>query len=408
MSKNIALKLRPNTLNEFICDGNLKFIFQNVIDNKDFHSFIFYGPPGTGKTTISYILAKSLNVNFDYFNAAIEKKEELVKKIKNNKILIIDEVHRLNKDKQDILLPYVENGQITIYATTTENPYFKINPALRSRCSIIELKKPSNDEIIKLLKNANDKEANHLNISEEIYKFLALQANGDVRVALNNFELVATIMNANKKQTNLSLEDIKKIIPAIQFSSDKGGDAHYDYLSAFHKSLRGSDPDAALYYGFLIVKSGDFDGLFRRLICASYEDVGLANPHLQADVIAAINAFERIGMPEGYLPIGYAILAVCLSPKSNSVFYAASRAQADIEKGYIGEVPNYLKDAHYKSASKLNRGLTYKYPHDYKNHWVDQKYLPKTLQNKKYYDDTLTFEGYEAKIKEYWNKIKGN
>lgn len=368
MSKNIALKLRPNTLNEFICDENLKFIFQNIIDNKDFHSFIFYGPPGTGKTTISYILAKSLNVNFDYFNAAIEKKEELVKKIKNNKILIIDEVHRLNKDKQDILLPYVENGQITIYATTTENPYFKINPALRSRCSIIELKKQNEEELVKLLKYANTKEYNSLDIDEEIYKFLALQANGDVRVALNNFELVATIMNANKKQTNLSLEDIKKIIPAIQFSSDKDGDAHYDYLSAFHKSLRGSDPDAALYYGFLIVKSGDFDGLFRRLICTSYEDVGLANPHLQTDVISAINAFERIGMPEGYLPIGYAILAVCLSPKSNSVLYAASRAQADIENGYIGEVPNYLKDAHYKSASKLNRGLTYKYPHDYKNH----------------------------------------
>lgn len=400
MNKNLANLIRPNNLKDFICDNNLKIIFENIIKNNDLRSFIFYGPPGVGKTTISYILANSLNVSYTYFNAAIDKKDDLMHKLELNKILIIDEIHRLNKDKQDILLPYLENDLITVYATTTENPYFKINPALRSRSSIIELKKPTKEQLIKYLENINNSKFN-LNLDKKIYEYLALQSGLDFRVAINNLDLV----NKLSKNKHLEIKDIQNIIPSIQFSSDKEGDNHYDYLSAFHKSLRGSDADAALYYGFVIVKSGDFDGLFRRMICASYEDVGLAAPNVATNVLNAIQAFERIGMPEGYLPIANAILQIALAPKSNSAMKAASNAIEDINKGYIFEVPNYLKDAHYSSASKLNHGINYKYPHNYKNHYIIQNYLPKELVNKKYYN--YGTEGYETKIKTYWDMIKG-
>ena len=245
MNKNLANLIRPNNLRDFICDNNLKIIFENIIKNNDLRSFIFYGPPGVGKTTISYILANSLNVSYTYFNAAIDKKDDLIHKLKLNKILIIDEIHRLNKDKQNILLPYLENDLITVYATTTENPYFKINPALRSRSSIIELKKPTKEQLIKYLENINNSKFD-LNLDKKIYEYLALQSGLDFRVAINNLDLV----NKLSKNKHLEIKDIQNIIPSIQFSSDKDGDNHYDYLSAFHKSLRGSDADAALLWIF--------------------------------------------------------------------------------------------------------------------------------------------------------------
>ena len=405
MNKNFALSSRPKTLDNFICTKAHKIIFSNIIESKDFSSFIFFGSPGTGKSTIAYILASSLTDKYSYFNAATDKKEDLVSKIKNSKIIIIDEIHRLNKDKQDILLPYLENKEITVYATTTENPYFKINPALRSRMLIVELKKPSHDEILEALKNTLSSSAAELEkyITNDILEHIAMQSGLDYRCALNNLELVCTLFSRNK---NLKLDDIKSFLPSIQFAADKNGEEHYNYLSAFHKSLRGSDPDASLYYGFLIVKSGDFDGLFRRMLCATYEDVGLANVHLSAAINSAISAFERLGMPEGYLPIAYAILQIALSPKSNSAYLAALQVQRDLENGLIYDTPALLKDSHYKSAKKLGRGNEYKYPHDYPNHYIKQKYLPNELNdNNRYYNYQL--QGYEAKINEYWKIIKG-
>ena len=292
-----------------------------------------------------------------------------------------------------------------MYATTTENPYFKINPALRSRMLIVELKKPSHDEILEALKNTLTSNAAELEkyITNDILEHIAMQSGLDYRCALNNLELVCTLFSRNK---NLKLDDIKSFLPSIQFAADKNGEEHYNYLSAFHKSLRGSDPDASLYYGFLIVKSGDFDGLFRRMLCATYEDVGLANVHLSAAINSAISAFERLGMPEGYLPIAYAILQIALSPKSNSAYLAASQVQRDLENGLIYDTPAFLKDSHYKSAKKLGRGNEYKYPHDYPNHYIKQKYLPNELNdNNRYYNYQL--QGYEAKINEYWKIIKG-
>ncbi|AKJ52395.1 replication-associated recombination protein A [Metamycoplasma hominis] len=399
MDSNLANLIRPKILEDFICPQEQKKLFQKIIENNDYRSFIFYGKPGTGKTTISYILANALKVNYEYFNAAIENKEDLVHKLKLNKILIIDEIHRLNKDKQDILLPYLENDLITIYATTTENPYFKLNPALRSRCSIIEITKPTIQDLSSCLKNACIKTFG-VDLNKDIADYLALQANGDFRSALNNLDLIMLIF----KDQEFSLEAIKKIIPSIQFSSDESGDNHYDYLSAFHKSLRGSDIDAALYWGFIIIKSGDFDGLFRRMLCASYEDVGMANPKLGSEVLSAIECFERIGMPEGYLPITQAILNICLSPKSKTVYSSSTLIKSIIDSGNIFEVPIHLKDAHYKSAAKLKRGLNYKYPHDYKNNYIDQQYLPNELKDKIHIE--LNGQGYEQKIKQYWDLIK--
>ncbi|WP_111518482.1 replication-associated recombination protein A [Metamycoplasma auris] len=400
MNINLASQMRPDNLDDFICSDAKRKLFKSIIKNRDFSSFIFYGKPGVGKSTIANILANSMNVNYDLFNAAIDKKEELLVKIKNNDIIIIDEIHRLNKDKQDILLPYLEDGLITIYATTTENPYFKLNPALRSRAHIIELEVPGKNEIKKKLLNiANVLKINWL-FDEKIQEFIATQSNGDFRVAINIVELI----NKLSDESEVNLEHIKEIIPSINFFSDKDGDSHYDLLSAFHKSLRGSDPNAALYWGLLILKTGNVDDLFRRMLCAAYEDVGLANPMCGLQTQMAIQSFERLGLPEGYLPIGFAILNIALSPKSNSAYLAINNIRQIIDNNYIYEPPLYLKDAHYESAKKLGRGIGYKYPHDYIDHWVSQDYLPNELIKLKAY--SFQDQGWEKKIKEYWNKIK--
>ncbi|MBN4089416.1 replication-associated recombination protein A [Mycoplasma enhydrae] len=399
MKANLANLLRPLKLDNFVCSTEKKQLFESIIENKDFSSFIFYGKPGTGKTTIANILAYSINASYDYFNAAIDRKDDLLIKIKNNDILIIDEIHRLNKDKQDILLPYLENDKITIYATTTENPYFKINPALRSRCHIIELESPSKNDIVNQLnKIAIEKNIKWLE-DKKIQEFIAVQSNSDFRSAINNVELINKLFTKG----SITLETIKNIIPSIKFYSDNDGDGHYDLLSAFHKSLRGSDPDAALYWGLLILKTGDVDGLFRRMLCATYEDVGLANVNLGHQVLNAIEAFERLGLPEGYLPIGFAILNIALSPKSNSNYLAINRVKKLLEQGKIYEPPIHLKDAHYKSASQLGRGVGYKYPHDFDKNFVEQQYLPNELKNTSFFE--YQNQGMEIKIKEYWKSI---
>ncbi|MCV3733472.1 replication-associated recombination protein A [Mycoplasma enhydrae] len=399
MKANLANLLRPLKLDNFVCSTEKKQLFESIIENKDFSSFIFYGKPGTGKTTIANILAYSINASYDYFNAAIDRKDDLLIKIKNNDILIIDEIHRLNKDKQDILLPYLENDKITIYATTTENPYFKINPALRSRCHIIELESPSKNDIVNQLnKIAIEKNIKWLE-DKKNQEFIAVQSNSDFRSAINNVELINKLFTKG----SITLETIKNIIPSIKFYSDNDGDGHYDLLSAFHKSLRGSDPDAALYWGLLILKTGDVDGLFRRMLCATYEDVGLANVNLGHQVLNAIEAFERLGLPEGYLPIGFAILNIALSPKSNSNYLAINRVKKLLEQGKIYEPPIHLKDAHYKSASQLGRGVGYKYPHDFDKNFVEQQYLPNELKNTSFFE--YQDQGMEIKIKEYWKSI---
>ncbi|QJR44114.1 replication-associated recombination protein A [Mycoplasma miroungirhinis] len=399
---NLATLLRPKKIDDLLLNDELKKLFNKIITFQDFRSLIFYGPPGTGKSTIAFILATELSktTNFGYFNAATDNKHKLMKLIETNKIIIIDEIHRLNKDKQDILLLYLENSLITIYATTTENPFFKINPALRSRTNIFELTKPSMEDMSNYLKFLNEK-FQLIKINDlRIYDFLASSSTADFRIAINNLDLLQKLYSDQE----ITLEQIKKILPSVNLIVDKDGDEHYNLLSAFHKSLRGSDANAALYYGYLLFKAQQYDAMFRRMLCASYEDIGLANPIIATQTLNAIESFERLGFAEGYLPIAFAILNIALSPKSNSAYLAFNNVKNFIEKGNVYDVPNFLKDAHYKSAQKLNRGIDYKYPHDFKNSYYHISYLPKEIMNQNFYIPKN--QGYEEKIKIYWENIK--
>ncbi|UVD81500.1 replication-associated recombination protein A [Mycoplasma iguanae] len=399
--KSLSLDLRPHELDDLIGQHHLKELFQNIIKTKDLSSFIFYGKSGIGKTSAALILAKKLTDKFDTFNATIENKQQLLEKIKANKILIIDEIHRLNKDKQDLLLSYLENFKITIYATTTENPYFKINPAIRSRMHILEFHSLSeNDMLISVQKILQTKI--NLEMDDATILDLVKLSVGDFRSVLNNLSLLSKIYN-NKK---VSKNELRKIIPNINFYSDKDGDAHYNNLSAFHKSLRGSDVNAALFYGALLIKSGDFDALFRRMTAMAYEDIGLANPSMGIKIEAAYTAFQRLGIPEGYLPIGHLIAELALSPKSNSTYKAFSKAISIVNTGHIYDIPKHLQDSHYKNAAKLGAGLGYKYSHNYHNSYVEQTYLPKELKNEIFFE--FGDSSNEKKIKEFWNRIKQN
>ncbi|WP_425411709.1 replication-associated recombination protein A [Mycoplasma buteonis] len=348
-------------------------------------------------------LAKDLNLSYGYFNASVDSKADLLKVLETKEVVIVDEIHRLNKDKQDILLSYLEFDKIIVYATTTENPYFKVNPALRSRMQILQFYKLTENEIVKGLRNILVKNYPKINISDERLLDLARFSAGDFRLSINNLQMLSFLENDNEEVTQ---QDLKTIIPNINFYSDKDASAHYNNLSAFHKSLRGSDVDASLYYGFLILRTGDVDSLFRRMLCVAYEDVGLASANVALRVLNAIESFERLGLPEGKLAISNAIIDLALAPKSNSAYEAMQQVEAVLDNGQIYEIPKHLKDAHYKSATKLGDGIGYKYPHDNKQtHYIEQQYLPKKLLNTKFY--VPANNNFEKGYEEYWNKIKG-
>nr|WP_322958890.1 replication-associated recombination protein A [Mycoplasmopsis canis]WQQ12292.1 replication-associated recombination protein A [Mycoplasmopsis canis] len=404
ISKNLANYLRPKSISEIIGQHHIKALLRSVIDKKIATSFIFFGESGIGKTSTAMALATEMKLSFGYFNASVGSKNELMNILENNKIIIIDEIHRLNKDKQEILLSYLEFDKIIVYATTTENPYFKVVPAIRSRMQILQFYKLEIPEIVKGLRKIVNNEFPELMISDSKLELLANYSSGDYRSSINNLQMLATLKT---DYTDITEKDLKTIIPNINFYSDQNSSEHYNNLSAFHKSVRGSDIDAALYYGFLILASGDYDGLFRRMLALAYEDIGLANPQMGQRVLSAIEAFERLGMPEGELPIAYAIADLSLSPKSNSVYLAKEKVKDIIlSQGKVFRIPNHLRDAHYNSASKLGDGIGYKYPHDFKNNWVPQMYLPKELREAKFY-----FNGsnkYENDLKKYWEIIKDN
>ncbi|MCE6114950.1 replication-associated recombination protein A [Mycoplasmopsis agalactiae] len=397
--KNLANELRPKTLDDIIGQKSVVELLKRVARDKIYSSFIFFGESGTGKTSAAVALANDLGLKYDYFNASVNSKAELIKMLADNDVLIIDEIHRLNKDKQDILLSYLEFDKIIIYATTTENPYFRVNPALRSRMQILQFTKLSEQEMFEGIKHNLKKHFPDYQMDESTIKVFVKLSNGDYRSCLNNLQIL-TLMTKNKQ---ISLDDIKKFVPNISFYSDENSSAHYNNLSAFHKSLRGSDVDAALYYGAIIVKSGDLQGLFRRLIACSYEDVGLADPNLQIRVKNAIDCAELLGLPEARLPIFYAIISVALAPKSNSVYEAISNVEGYINQGNIYDVPKFLRDGHYASAVKLGDSIGYKYPHDFSNHFVKQEYLPKEAKGNQFF---FPKETDSKKITEYYKFIK--
>lgn len=377
--KNLAKQLRPKTLDEVVGQKHLMDLLLRMREKREIFSLIFYGQPGIGKTSLAFALANDLKKTSAYFNAATDTKAKLVEIISFADVIIIDEIHRLNKDKQDILLPAIEFNKIQMFATTTENPFFVVNPALRSRTNILELKPLAVEDVVDGLLLACKKLEKDKSFSKEILEQIALSTGGDYRQSLNVLNVVIKLYG----DENITSEIIKKVIPSAIFYSDKNGDGHYDLLSAFHKSLRGSDIDASLYYLAKLILSGDLLGIERRMLAVAYEDIGLANPNVALRVKTALDTAKRLGFPEARLPLASAAIELASAAKSNSTILAIDSALEEVKKGDHA-IPDHLKDAHYASAAKLNRGKGYKYPHEYGG-YVKQQYLPDKLINRKFY-----------------------
>lgn len=396
--KPLADMLRPNTLNDIVGQRHLigeNKVLRNLVNNKKIFSMILYGPCGTGKTTLTYTIINELNLEYGFLNAVINSKkdfDEMVTKAKeiDGFVLIMDEIHRLNKDKQDLLLPYLENGIITLIGMTTANPYHSINPAIRSRCQLFELKPLEISDIKEGLKKGFE-HLNKLSIDEDALDYIASLAGGDLRFAYNLLE-VAYYSSSDFK---IDLELLKKINNKPNLYIDKNDDGYYDVISALQKSIRGSDVDAALHYLARLIEAEDLDIIFRRLSVIAYEDIGLANPSIGPRLNACIMACERLGLPEARIPLGEIVVEMALSPKSNSAYMAIDAALNDIRKGNVGKVPS-----HIKTNSK-----DYKYPHNYKGSFVKQQYLPDELVGRKYYIPKNTSK-YECSIKEIYDKLE--
>ena len=395
----LAKKLEPKSLNDVLGQKHLigkGAILRNLVEKKKLVSMILYGKPGIGKTSIAKSIVNDLDMPYRFLNATINNKKDFdtvvsEAKIYNGMILIMDEIHRLNKDKQDLLLPQLESGLITLIGMTTSNPYHAINPAIRSRCQLFELKELETTDIIEGLNKAvKSSYLEGITIDDDTINYIANLAGSDLRYAYNLLEIAFYASNDQKVDINL----VKQINSKPVFFSDKNGDGHYDVLSAFQKSIRGSDVDASLHYLARLITEGDLDSIYRRMSVIAYEDIGLANPSIGPKVIAAIEAAERVGLPEARIPLGTIVTEMALSPKSNSAHLALDEAIEDIEKGNTGNVPN-----HIKTDSK-----EYLYPHDYPNSYVYQEYLPKKLKGKKYYHPKTT--GYEKNIKSYYDFIE--
>ena len=374
----LADKLRPKCIDDIIGQKHLvgeDKVIRNLVENNHIVSMILYGKPGIGKTSIACAIANQIDKPYRMLNATINNKQDfdiVIEEAKMNgeMIIIMDEIHRLNKDKQDLLLPYIENGLIILIGMTTSNPYHKINPAIRSRCQIFELKELSHNDIKDGLNKAM-KYLKGIEITDEALNAIAKLSSGDLRTAINLLE-VAYYGSDDKK---ITLDSVANINAKASFFSDADEDGHYDVLSGLQKSIRGSDVDASLHYLARLIAEGDLDSIYRRLSVIAYEDIGLANPAMGPKVMAAIHASELVGLPEARIPLGTLVTEMALSPKSNSAHIALDAALADIENGSTGNLPN-----HIKTNSPL-----YKYPHDYPNSWVKQQYLPDNIKNKKYY-----------------------
>lgn len=420
----LASRLRPTTLDEVVGQqhiiGKDKLLYRAIKADK-LSSIIFYGPPGTGKTTLAKVIANTTSAEFMQINATSAGKkdmEEVVEKAKQlqgmygkKSILFIDEIHRFNKGQQDYLLPFVEDGTIILIGATTENPYFEVNGALLSRSVIFELQKLTKEDIkILLLRAVNDKEKGlgsyHAEIDEDALEFLADVCNGDARSALTTIELgVLTTDRGEDGIIHITLDVAGECIQKRVISYDKTGDNHYDTISAFIKSMRGSDPDAAIYYLARMLYAGeDIKFIARRMMVHAAEDVGLADPMALVVATSAAQAVERVGMPEARIILSEAAAYIACAPKSNACINAIDEALSVVKETKTPNVPAHLQDAHYKSAEKLGHGLGYKYPHEYPNHYVKQQYLPDELQQMTFYRPSDN--GYEATIKEYFNRIK--
>ena len=400
MTEPLAIKLSPKNIDEVIGQKHLvgdNAPIRNFVNNNRIFSMILYGNPGIGKTSIASAIAGSTNLKYRMLNATVNNKKDLEIVIEEAKmydgiILIMDEIHRLNKDKQDILLPHLESGLITLIGLTTSNPYHKINPAIRSRCQIFELKPLTFDEIVYALKKATKSEyLKGIKINNNALEYIAKLSVGDLRSAYNLLE----ICYYSTSDKNITMDVVTKINNKPALFADKNETGHYDLLSAFQKSIRGSDVNAALHYLARLLVIEDLDSIYRRMTVIAYEDIGLANPSIGPKVDAAINACERVGLPEARIPLSVIVTEMALSPKSNSAYSALNKAITDIESGNNYPIPETIR-----IDSKI-----YKYPHDYKGSYVKQQYMPDNLINKKYYEAKLTSK-YEQSLNEIYKRIE--
>ena len=419
MNSPLADRLRPKTIEEVAGQKQLLApgkVLRRIIDSKNIPNLIFYGPSGVGKTTVANIIADTSGKKLCYLNATIASTADIKEIIgsigtidaQNGILLYLDEIQYFNKKQQQILLSYIENGDITLIASTTENPYFYVYNAILSRSTVFEFKPLTPDDISDVLDRAigilSEEKGKEIKISADDKKKISRAAAGDVRRSLNMLEL-CVLTSENETGIDITDDTVEEIAAANAVRYDREGDEHYDIISAYQKSMRGSDPDAAVYYLGRLLAAGDLPSACRRLMVCACEDVGLAYPQIIPIVKAAVDIAQSVGLPEARLPLADAVILVATSPKSNSGHNAIVAAMEDIEKGIGGPIPRQLQNKHFDGEEAETKGQNYKYPHDFKNHYVNQQYLPDALKNKRYYEygDNKT----EQKYKEYWDAVKG-
>ncbi len=403
--KPLAYSMRPQTFDDIVGQDHLvgeEGILTKMLKTNQLFSFILYGNPGNGKTTIAEAFCKQSKLKYHKFNASTDNKEALKQiiyesRFEKDSLVIIDEIHRMKKDIQDFLLPYVETGDIILIGLTTVNPYHSVNPAIRSRCHIYRINDLTNEDLEKVLKRAQSIIATDKTIPESVIKYIIQTANGEIRTLINNFETLVLTSTHNE----ITLEDAQNAVQKAGVNMDSSGDNYFDTLSGLQKSIRGSDVDASIHYLAKLIKAEDLDSICRRLLAIAYEDIGLANPGIGPRVVSASTAAREIGLPEARLPLSVIVIEMALSPKSNSAYLAIDKALNDIDNGKSGNLPKHLKNTYSFDPSQK----AYLYPHDYPNSWVNQQYLPDAIKDCKYYEPKPTSKS-EISLYERYKQIE--